>query len=91
MRGLKIDLSHKNVQTMMVYTHVPNRGGQGVRIPLERFLRTASGERGGILGPQRSAYCGEGLLDMIKGDHDQSGCRHTSPKASSSKADQGRS
>ncbi len=28
-------LGHKNVRTTMVYTHVLNRGGMGVRSPLD--------------------------------------------------------
>ncbi|CAN5209210.1 hypothetical protein BH23GEM4_BH23GEM4_05010 [soil metagenome] len=28
-------LGHKNVRTTMIYTHVLNRGGMGVRSPLD--------------------------------------------------------
>jgi site-specific recombinase XerD len=31
-------LGHKNVSTTMVYTHVLNRGGRGVRSPLDAYL-----------------------------------------------------
>ena len=30
-------LGHKEVNTTMIYTHVLNRGGQGVRSPLDGF------------------------------------------------------
>jgi site-specific recombinase XerD len=30
-------LGHKSVETTMVYTHVLNRGGRGVRSPLDRL------------------------------------------------------
>jgi integrase len=30
-------LGHKNVSTIMIYTHVLNRGGRGVRSPLDGF------------------------------------------------------
>ena len=29
-------LGHANVETTMIYTHVLNKGGQGVRSPLDR-------------------------------------------------------
>ena len=31
-------LGHKNVNTTMIYTHVLNRGGRGVKSPLDQVL-----------------------------------------------------
>jgi len=42
-------LGHKDVRTTMIYTHVLNRGGRGVRSPLDR-LRKAVGKEAGALG-----------------------------------------
>ena len=36
-------LGHKDVTTTMIYTHVLQRGGRGVRSPLERQLTHHSG------------------------------------------------
>jgi integrase len=49
-------LGHKDVQTAMVYTHVLNRGGRGVRSPLDG-LQTAvfSDSRGSIRPGGRSS------------------------------------
>ncbi len=30
-------LGHKNVKTTMIYTHVLNKGGRGVRSPVDAF------------------------------------------------------
>ena len=35
---------HRDVSTTMVYTHVLNRGGLGVRSPADRLLREGSAE-----------------------------------------------
>jgi integrase len=37
-------LGHRDVRTTMIYTHVLNRGGLGVRSPVDRFL--GAGESG---------------------------------------------
>ena len=34
-------LGHKDVRTTMIYTHVPNRGGRGVRSPADTLYRRA--------------------------------------------------
>ena len=41
------------VKTTMVYTHVLNRGGRGVRSPLDSLRKAVSSESGGI---NRSAW-----------------------------------
>jgi hypothetical protein len=53
-------LGHKDVRTTMIYTHVLNRGGQGVRSPLDglsgghiesvQYRRTVRGARGAPRG-----------------------------------------
>jgi integron integrase len=37
-------LGHRDVSTTMIYTHVLNRGGRGVRSPLDRLSRTQAGD-----------------------------------------------
>lgn len=48
-------LGHKDVQTTMIYTHVLNRGGHGVRSPLDRLRKTVGSESGRIMRSDRSA------------------------------------
>ena len=49
-------LGHKDVQTTMVYTHVLNRGGQGVHSPLDRLVKAVSAtDSGGIIRTDRAA------------------------------------
>jgi len=47
-------LGHKHVNTTMIYTHVLNRGGRGVRSPADRLLAPAPPARHpGLLPPIR--------------------------------------
>ena len=48
-------LGHKDVQTTMIYTHVLNRGGHGVRSPVDRLRKAAGSESGRIMRTDRSA------------------------------------
>ncbi|MEN6455207.1 MAG: tyrosine-type recombinase/integrase [Prolixibacteraceae bacterium] len=36
-RTIQLLLGHKNVETTMIYTHVINQGGKGVRSPADLF------------------------------------------------------
>jgi len=38
-RTVQESLGHKDMSIIMIYTHVLNRNGQGVRSPLENLLR----------------------------------------------------
>ena len=46
---------HRDVKTTMVYTHVLNRGGQGVRGSLDNLRQAVSSESGRIIPISRSA------------------------------------
>ncbi len=48
-------LGHKDVTTTMVYTHVLNRGGQGVHSPMDRLRKAVGNESGKIMRTDRSA------------------------------------
>lgn len=41
-------LGHRDVKTTMIYTHVLNRGGRGVRSPLDTLIPGAVGARDGV-------------------------------------------
>mgnify|MGYP001565924564 CR=1 FL=1 len=48
-------LGHKDVRTTMIYSHLLNRGGRGVRSPLDQLGKPASNQSSGIRPTQRSA------------------------------------
>jgi len=48
-------LGYQDVKTTMVYTHVLNRGGRGVRSPFDSLHKAVSSESGGIIRTGRSA------------------------------------
>ena len=48
-------LGYKDVKTTMMYTHVLNRGGHGVRSPLDRLRKAVGSESGRIMRTDRSA------------------------------------
>ena len=43
-------LGHSNVATTMIYTHVLNRGGKGVRSPLDALATERGSEQGRVPG-----------------------------------------
>ena len=48
-------LGHKDVETTMIYTHVLNRGGDGVHSPLDRLRKAVGSESRRIIGTDRPA------------------------------------
>jgi len=75
-------LGHKDVQTTMVYTHVLDRGGRGVRCPLDGLKKAVSSEVG--LGrPAGRPKTGGQVLGYARTDCKHEGCRSGPPPASS--------
>ena len=65
-------LGHRNVNTTMIYTHVLNRGGRGVRSPMDGLFAESAGARTTIGDahdrthdrlPERAAYAVRHLVD----------------------------
>jgi integron integrase len=56
-------LGHRDVKTTMIYTHVLNRGGRGVRSPADILLAGISSSAGTRLQPLESNYLG-GLVPL---------------------------
>ena len=51
-------LGHRDVKTTMIYTHVLNRGGRGVRSPADILLAGIASSAGTRLQPSESNYLG---------------------------------
>ena len=66
---------HKDVKTIMVYTHVLNRGGRGVCGSLDSLRKAASSESSGIIRASRSAVNAREVLENEGSHGKQSGCR----------------
>src|SRR5262245_34961744 len=56
-------LGHRDVKTTMIYTHVLNRGGRGVRSPADILLAGIASSAGTRLQPLESNYLG-GLVPL---------------------------
>lgn len=74
-------LGHRDVKTTMIYTHVLNRGGRGVRSPLDALVAPAPAEGcGGRPTPSQTA-----LPDLRPGafgePEDSTPARLTSPRS----------
>jgi hypothetical protein len=73
-------LGHKDVQTTMVYTHVLNRGGRGVRSPSMVCPKPSLARAVGLSRPAGRLNSGREAMDHAGSSYKQSGSRPSWPR-----------